>query len=206
MALPNTVILEEPWEIEPRLVGFGLHKVGLLRVRDLAVGAAADVTNFFCANSAGTFSYHYGVFGLRDQFVGRLWLLDRPGGIEVIRNVKTNMLIGFMNVDIACDDINEPQPRSDRGAGTERACQWNLFGNLPLVAERKEGLWNFYYLMVAENGAAELSCPIVEDTKIVGFVERIYLSDGSDIEPIRRLADDDATAEQFDPQVTRKRA
>lgn len=206
MALPQTVVLRGPWEVEPRLIEFGLNKAGLLRARDLAVGAAADVTNFFCANSAGTFSYHYGVFGLRDGFVGKLWLLDRPNGIEVIRNAKTDMLIGFMNVDIACDDVNEPKPRSDRGSGTERACQWNLFGNLPLAAERKDGLWNFYYLMVAENGAAEISCPIVEDGKIVGYVERIYLSDGSDIEPTRRVSDDDNTAEQFDPQVIRKLA
>ena len=69
----------------------------------------------------------------------------------------------FCNVDRACDDEHEPKPRSPKGAGAERACVGNLFGKeLPkYVPEPEEKDIATFYLMVDENGAAELSRPVV---------------------------------------------
>ena len=36
----------------------------------MAIAASADATSFHPANSAGTFSYHQGTFGLRKEYVG----------------------------------------------------------------------------------------------------------------------------------------
>ncbi len=206
MALIETRVLRQLWEVEPRLIELGkLNRPGLLKARDLALGAAADATPFHPANAAGTFAYHHGVFALRDGFVGDDWKVDRPNGIEVIRNVSTNVMVAFANVDVACSDFHDPKPRSDKGSGAERAGQGNLFGVLPQFAGREDGIWSLYYLMVAENGAAELSCPVIEGGTFVSFVERLYLSNGDDFNRIARIMDDGDVASNFDPQVIRKR-
>ena len=57
--------------------------------------------------------------------------------------------------------------------------------------------------MVDENGASELSRPIVSGETFKAFVERIYLSDGSDFDE-RMPLDDDEPAQEFDPLVSRK--
>src|SRR5690348_9068068 len=166
--------LRQPHEVDLRVAEMDLSREKLLRVRDMALGAGADVNDFFCSNSAGTFKHHYGVFGLRSEFVGKNWRLDRPNNIEIIRHATKNLMVAYSNVDIACNDANEPKPISDKGSGAERAAQGNLFGKLPIFIERQDGLWTLYYLMVAESGAAEISCPVVENNTFVTCVERIY--------------------------------
>lgn len=203
-------VLREEWEVLPRLAEMQLEKDKLLTVRTIAVGAAADATPFFPANAAGTFSYHYGTFGLRNEFVGGNWVLDRSNCVETIKNAELHIKIVFANVDVACDDEHEPKPRSSKGAGAERLCAGNdMFGGLPRyvkVPEASEGGWKVYYLMVAPNGAAELSLPIVKGGTFKQFIERLYLSDGSDFDAESKLSlDDDDVADDFDPQVARKK-
>ena len=204
-----TRILKEQWEIEPRLEYLQLDKAKLLNVRTTAVGAAADATPFHPANTAGTLSYHFGTFALRHEFVGGGWVLDRSNGVETIKNEARRIKIVFANVDIACSDEHEPKPRSSKGAGAERLCAGNdLFGGLPryapMVQPSIDG-WTVYYLMVAPDGAVELSCPIVKAGSFQHFVERLYLSDGSDLyaEPKLSLNNDDIAVD-FDPKVARK--
>ncbi len=76
--------------------------------------------------------------------------------------------------------------------------------DLPRYAPRTDEEWATYYLMVDENGASELSRPIVSGETFEAFVERIYLSDGSDFDPERMPLDDDEPAQEFDPLVSRK--
>jgi hypothetical protein len=57
----------------------------------------------------------------------------------------------------------DPKPRSRKGSGSERVCQNNLFGDLPRYAREIPKDWKAYYLMVAENGAAELSHCMVKN-------------------------------------------
>ncbi|MCW2310279.1 hypothetical protein [Rhodobium gokarnense] len=209
MALNTVKILREEWEVDPRLAELHTDKEKLLRVRAIAIGAAADATPFHPANAAGTFSYQHGTFALRNEHDGKEgWESDRPNGVEAIKNEGTHARVVFANVDIACSDAHEPKPRSAKGAGAERLCAGNddLFGGLPRFVDdghASDG-WITFYLMVAPNGAAELSRATVEHGQFKRFVERIYLSDGSDLDAEPVLMDDDVAADQFDPQVVRK--
>lgn len=205
-----TRILREEWEIRPRLHEMALDKDKLLNIRTLAVGASADATPFFPANAPGTFSYHYGTFGLRHEFVGDVWLKDTSNGVETIKNEALHIKIVFANVDVACDNAHEPRPRSNKGAGAERLCAGNdLFGGLPRyvkASDSSEGGWTVYYLMVAPNGAAELSLPVVKGGTFQKFIERIYLSDGRDMDGEPKLSlDEGDVATDFDPKVSRKK-
>jgi len=205
----TTRILREDWETSPRLVELQLEKSKLLTVRSTAVGAAADATPFHPANAAGTFSYQHGTFALRHEhvFAGSPWTVERPNGVEAIRNESNRTKLVFANVDIACNDEHQPKPRSRKGAGAERLCVGNsLFGDLPHYVPHvpvHDG-WTIYYLMVAPNGAVELSCPVVEGGTFVSFIERLYLSDGSDLDGEFKLSLDDHDAAHFDPKVARK--
>ena len=204
ISLLKTRILRDMLEVDAALLGFDLTVSGLLKARTMALGAAADSTPFHAANAAGTFAYHYGIYGLRNEFVGKHWRVDRPGGIEVIRNEAKNMLVGFANVDVACNDVHEPIPRSHKGSGSERVSQTEMFPIEHLYPEIPRGSRSLYYLMVAMNGAAELSCPIVREGTFKGFVDRIYLSTGEDFDHTARKFDDGDVAVTFDPQVSRK--
>src|SRR6266704_2583118 len=133
MPLSETKILREVWEVQPRLVALQTSLEKLLRVRAVAIGAAADATPFHPANAAGTFSYQHGTFALRSEHVGHDgWEAERPNGVEVIKNSAIKVRIVFANVDVACDDSHEPKARSEKGAGAERLCIGNgLFDHLP---------------------------------------------------------------------------
>jgi hypothetical protein len=200
----RTRILKEPWEVDPELARLNLTRPALLKVRTIALGAASDATVYHAANAAGTFAYHYGVYGLRDGLIGDHWKIDRPNGIEAIRNGAMNMVISFVNVDLACMDEHDPIPRSKKGAGAERASQGGLFGPLPTYAARPLNSCALYYLMVDERGAAELSRPVIKNHIFSAFLDRIYLSNGDDFDPAARSLDDGDNAMEFDPQVSRK--
>jgi hypothetical protein len=58
-----------------------------------------------------------------------------------------------------------------------------------------------YYLMIDQDGAAELTRPIVKNRTFISAVERIYLSNAAGT---KFLADDSLTLDNFEPQVIRK--
>ncbi|MGH6826100.1 hypothetical protein, partial [Methyloceanibacter sp.] len=166
MPATKTKILRETWEVEPALAALQLDRGKLLNVRTTALGAAADATPFHPANAPGTLSYQYGTFALRYEHVGDAWQADRPNGVEAIKNDAIRVRIVFANVDVACNDEQEPKARSEKGAGAERLCAGNgLFEDLPRYASVDDGKdegWVTYYLMVAPNGAVELTRATVE--------------------------------------------
>lgn len=208
MAMIETKVLREAWDVDRRLSELGLARATLLEVRDVALSAAANATNFHPANAAGTFSYQDGVWALRDRHVktGCEWELDRTDSIEMIRSEKRKIKIGFANVDVACDDEDEPKPRSKKGAGGERAFSGNLnlFNDLPSYAPLPSDEFAAYYLMIDSKGAAELTQPVVRNGTFSAYVERVYLSDGSDVLLDKLLLDSDDRVEDFDPIVARK--
>ena len=205
MSMIETMVLREPWEVDPRLAELQLGpRARLLKVVAIAISAGADATLFHPANAAGTFSYQHGTWALRDEFVGDVWQLDRPDGVEVIRNDSIKVKVVFANVDVACNDAQKPKPRSRKGAGAERVSVGNLFGSLPEFAPRQPHGWATYYLMVDEFGAAELTRPVIKNGTFVAYVEQIYLSDGSDLDREPLALDDGDVADDFDPQVVRK--
>ena len=107
-------------------------------------------------------------------------------------------------MDIACNDNLKPKPRSRKGAGAERVFIGNLFGSLPEYAPRQPDGWANFYLMVDEQGAAELTRPVVKNNTFTAYVERIYLSNGDDLDRDMLGLDDSDTADGFDPEVVRK--
>jgi hypothetical protein len=208
MAVTTTKIFREDWEVLPRLVTLLLKKEKLLTVRTVAIGAAAEATQFHPANAAGTLSYQHGTFALRNEHVGiDGWVQDRPNGVEAIKNESIRVRLVFANVDVACSDEHEPRARSGKGAGAERLCAGNgLFDDLPRFIDDKRGSdgWITFYLMVAANGAVELSRATIEYGQFKHFSERLYLSDGSDLDTVPSVVDDDVHADEFDPKVERK--
>jgi hypothetical protein len=201
----KTRILREPWDVDRRLAELGLTREGLLNVVTVALVEAANATPYHCANAAGTFSYQHGTWALRQEFVEGEWTLDRCDGVEAIWNGNQKVRVIFSNVDIACNDEQPPKPRSRKGAGAERACMGNLFGDLPRYAPRPSGEDATYYLMVDETGAAELTRPVVKGGTFSAYIERLYLASGDVFSGrILSLGDDENGLGDFDPQIARK--
>jgi hypothetical protein len=134
----ETITHREAWDADRRLKEMELARGGLLSVRSVAMGERASVTAFHCSNSSGTLAYHQAAWALRNEFVGGNWTLCRQDGIEGIRNDVLKIKVAFSNVDLACDDNHVPKPRSEKGAGAERACG-SLFDDLPHYTERPTG-------------------------------------------------------------------
>lgn len=191
-------------EIDRRLAELGLNLERLNKVREVARGASADATPYHPANAAGTFAYQHGTWALRDQFVGKEWKPDTTDGVEAISNETVKVKVIFANVDIACDDRQFPKPRSRKGAGAERACMGNLFGDLPIYAPRTNTAWATYYFMMDANGEVELTRPVIKGNTFSAYVERIYLPslNNEDID----LGNDDSGNDviDLDPVVARK--
>ena len=207
MSRPETRVLSEEWDTNRRLAELGLSRDGLLRARDIAMNGRDNTGPYHCANSPGTYSHHEGVAGIREQFVGAVWELCRSDGIEGIRHAENRMKVGFQNVDIAHNLLHDPRPRSEKGSGAERAAEGNLFGDLPrhYKADAVSAGTPLYYLMVAPDGACELSLPIIRNGKFDGFVERIFLDDGKDNDGEKLpLTDDSDTVSSFDVPISKK--
>lgn len=200
----ETNVFRNEWDVDGRLGSLDLTRDGLLAVRDRACVEEANATPFHPANAPGTFRYHHSVAEIRRRFVGDNWVIDREDGIETIKHIQLGLRIGFSNVDIACNDHRQPQARSEKGAGAQRASSGGLFDNLPHFAPRPKDNGALFYLMVDGKGACELSRPIVRDKVFYAYVERLYLSEGLDDDVALLLDPDDGPTEAFDPQIARK--
>lgn len=202
----ETKIVKDPADVARWVLGKRLSRAGLLRAAAIARNESANATAFHPANAAGTFGYQHGTFALRDQFVSDDddgWVIDRVGGVESIRNDAVKMRVAFCNVDLACDDNRVPQPRSHKGSGAELASRGgDLFKDLPHYAPRSTDDWSLFYLMTDENGATELTRPVLRAGTFVATIERVYLSYGGDDEPA--VEDHDDASDDFDPVVARK--
>lgn len=207
MGMVEMAVRREPLEVNARLAEMQIGPVDrLLKVRSVAVAACADATPFHPANAAGTLAYQHGTFALRNEFVvvDGPWRLDRADGVEAIVNDSRKIRIVYTNVDVACDEDIKPKPRSRKGAGSERVCMDNLFGSLPEFApEQREG-WETFYLMVDERGAAELTRPVLKRGTFTAYIERIFLSNGDDVDRKSLPLQDGDIADVFDPEVIRK--
>lgn len=205
-ALVQRVLKDEP-AVNQRLRELGLSKDGLLLVRTQAMAAGADATPDHPANAAGLLAYIQGVASLRRTFVGQDWRSERIENMEFIRNDELNMRVGFSNVKVAANDQVNPQARSPKGAGAARVCPhtMDLFqSNLEVNPFSYDEVIT-YFLMVDTNGAAELTRPTVESSNYREYLERIYLSDGSDFDGDSLIDDQgDDIADDFDPIVARR--
>ena len=188
-----TIIRRDPWEVEPRLKELHLTSKGLLRVRDVAIAGRNNATAFHAANAGGTFSYQDGTWCLRDEFVGPIWKMERPGGVEAIVSLEGPARVAFANVDRCCDEDHIPAPLSKKGSGAENLCEGNLFGSLPSYAKEETSLGiPLFYCMVDPDGRVELSRPTIEGNTFGPCVERNFIAAGGH--------DDDGTKIAVDPR------
>ena len=200
----ETLVRRNPWDVDHRLAELGLTREGLVKVAAAALAAAADATPFHPANASGMLAYIHAIYAVRNQFIGKEWDVFRLNGVEMIRNESIRVNVGYSNIDQACNVEHDPKARSSKGAGTARACQGNLFTDLPKYAPKPEGGSATFYLMVDPDGAAELSRPVLIGENFGPCIERNFLTDGSDFDGESLLLDEGDVADDFDPQVARK--
>jgi len=207
---------ERAVDVDRRLAELGLTKEGLIRAVQVARAERNNATDLHPANAPGTFSYHHGVFGIRREYLGGIhyrhegpgWVLDRKDGVEGIHNDALGLKVSFCNVDEACGK-DHPKPRSPKGAGAERASGPTLFehfgvGELARMVKMPTAGHALYYLMVDQQGRAELTRPIIARDTFVAAVERIFLIEGGEEEATVLPLDTDGIADGFEPQIVRK--
>jgi hypothetical protein len=212
----ETILLKEPWDVDRRLAELGLTKEGLIRAVQVARAERNNATDLHPANAAGTFSYHHGVAAIRREYLGGVhdrrkepdWVLDRQDGIEAIRNDTLGIKVSFCNVDVACG-TEHPKPRSEKGAGAERASGPTLFehagaDDLKPVVRVPVGGPALFYLMVDQQGRAELTRPVIARRTFVAAVERIFLIEDGEDEALVLPLETDGIADGFEPQIVRK--
>jgi len=203
----QTVIRRGPWEVEPVLKEIGVTSGGLRRVRDVACAARANATDFHAANAPGTFAYQDGVWCLRDEFVGDVWKMERPGGVEAIVSLQSGVRIAFANVDRCCDVNHDPLPISEKGSGAESLCEGNLFESLPSFTKEQTSLGiPLFYCMIDPDGRLELSRPTIVGRTFGPCVERNFISNGPGDDDGSKMSVDprDDSAVEITPTITRR--
>ncbi len=203
----KTIILQDATGINQRLTQLGLTYEGLKRVVHAAIVERNNATGLHPVNAPGTFAYHHGIAAIRREFLGEEWVSGRHDGIETICSKIFGIKVSFCNVDNACGR-DHPKPRSAKGAGAERASGQNLFeyagiGNLAHYAPKPVNGSVLYYLMVDQQGRAELTCPVISRGTFIAAAERIFIIEDVEENTVL-LLDTDDIADNFDPQIVRK--
>ena len=166
-----------------RLKELQLDVQRLLMVVERVKSARSLVSKNSLSNAPGMKAYLEGAEALRDEFVGDYWESTNKDHLEGIYNAGLNLKILFQNVDVACDPNIEPIARSPKGAASQRACQGNQKNiDLPLsqymempAPEELENLSEVYYLMIDQEGSAELSQPTIKSNQFDQFPKRIFI-------------------------------
>lgn len=206
------IIIDDPEEVRLFLEGNDLSVKSTLFVRDAAHIHMVDTSPLMALNAPGTLAYHYGLLETRVQFLGKKWEISRKSGIEAIFNPGKKIKLGYQSVDLACVRMISPNPRTEKGSGSERECEANLFEYFGVTAPKlvmlPKGIVPVFYIMVDERGAVEVSRPVIEDKKFTGFIVRAFVSDGSDLDKqkITPSGDLDAPADDFDVPVIRRQS
>lgn len=200
--------VQEPVERNARLEELELHYDRLIAAGQHALAGRASASPLHPSNTAGFLSYADGVKGLRVENMDANWELFSQEGVEGICNPGLKLRVLFANVHEACGE-NDPQSRSRKGAGSERVACGDLFEragiDLPDAVVRFRGDYKTYYLMVDQRGAMELSLPIVKaGGNFSHCVERIFLTEGSELDEIDLGTDEPADDSDLDFVVTRK--
>lgn len=208
MGFPTkTTCIERPYDVAEALSQLGLESPApLIRAADEAYTARLSATDNHPPGAAGTFSFLEGIRAIRDALVGEDWSRQDIGGVSFVENSVTRVRIGFWNVDRACDAVRPPIRNSEPGPYTAMALRDNRQGWLELdtsAAADAGSDWSHWFLMVGENGTAELSLVDGAD-----FVARLFLVREEDLDlldGIGSTVSDPIDEDAFDVPVSRKR-
>lgn len=203
----KTAIVAGETDVERRLADFGLNVDQIVAIGRVARARHDDASPLMPMNAPGSLAYIYGVEEMRHQIIDEEWRADRKLGVEAVINRKLGMRIAYQNVDKACSVHWKPHPRSAKGTGSENLCGPTLFEYAgvdpgPLTCVRTDGLAT-YYVMVAEDGGIELSCPIIENKTFHDFHERIFVRDLKELWE-NEIDVEDGPVDDFDINVALK--
>jgi hypothetical protein len=125
-----TRVYAKPWEIDSRLVPFGITRQELIEVVKGVVGARADAVENDPISAAGLFAYIFGTRYLRSLFRTKGYLLHRKDNIEAVKHPQRDLKIVYQSVDHAASKDHDPQALSGKGSAADRiigAAQGTLF-------------------------------------------------------------------------------
>ena len=209
MGFPTeTTCVERLDEVIDLLARLGLEgRAPLARAADEAYTARLGATDNHPPFAGGMFSFLEGVRAIRDVLVGDRWARRDIGGVSYVENSATRVRIGFWNVDRACDVGRVPVRNSELGPCTAMVLRDNRQGWLdldtdPAAAETAD--WSHWFLMVGQDGTAELS---LVDGAV--FVRRLFIVTVQDLDPLHGFGTsreaDDTEDPVFDVPVSRRR-
>jgi hypothetical protein len=209
---PAPLIYKEDWEIDARLVPFGVTRAELAEIARAVAGARADSVDNDPLSAEGQFAYIFGTRYTRALWRRKGWLLHRAENIESVRHPKFDWLVTYQSVELAASVLPEPRAISGKGAGADRfidAAQGDLFGSDETKPSsfKPENLGAWFYC-VSVNGddvRAELSRPIgVGGGNFEGFIERIFIIRDGEWTKLSVMPLTEGGPTEFEPIVTRK--
>jgi hypothetical protein len=205
----------EPWDVDARLVPFGVTRQELLVIVGGVVAARADSVDNDPATAEGQFAYIYGTRFLRSLFRSKGYLFYRQDNIEGVEHPDRNLKIIYQNVDLAASWLHDPRPLSAKGSGSDRivdSAQGSLFRPEDLASSEtiqldqiETGVWYFCVSVNGDDVRAELSLPsAIENGAFGKFVERIFIVGGGEWGSLMAKPKPDAGPAEFEPVITRK--
>ena len=205
-------IYREEWEVDRRLLPFGVTQAELLEIVRGVVAARADAVEDDPLTAEGQFAYIYGTRHTRALFRSKGYLRHRKENIEAVRHPDRALSIVYQSVHLAsCDDC-DPRAISGKGAGADRvidAAQGSLVFPDEVVRRHQggvnTGIWFFCVSVDGDDVRAELSLPTsVAGGNFDGFIERIFIVRPGDWAKVEISDNHNSDATEFEPTVTRK--
>src|ERR1700716_1220832 len=102
---PAPLIFAEDWEIDSRLVPFGVTRPELVEVARAVAGARADAVDNDPVTAEGQFAYISGTRNTRALCRRKGWLLHREENIESVKHPKRDWKIIYQSVDVAASPV-----------------------------------------------------------------------------------------------------
>ncbi|MBP1141088.1 hypothetical protein JOE29_003039 [Pseudomonas sp. PvP009] len=183
----DTIVIDEPSDVQAALAMLGLTKEKVVIIAKAAVYARAEyLPGVDPINFPGTRAYQAGIRQLRLLTYPDGWRPCRYRNIELVYNESMGLMFSFQNVDHACQK-DEPRSISSRGEATRelvgRGYEVDLFGSaVPMGAVSPPNAFpTIWYICTAADERrlqVEVSRPKpFEGDQFEGFHERIFIED-----------------------------
>ncbi|OJY38677.1 MAG: hypothetical protein BGP06_09420 [Rhizobiales bacterium 65-9] len=206
-------VYAEDWEIDSRLVPFGVTRAELLEITRAVVAARSDAVADDPASAEGLFAYIYGTRGVRRVFRAKGWIRHRHENIESVRHPDRPLQIVYQSVDLASSNIHTPLAVSGKGSGADRIIdegQGCLFVDEKSATSPfdpiNSGVWFFCVSVNGDDVRAELSLPAgVSGGNFNGFIERIFIIRDGEWAGIHVTESGGLDPTEFEPVVSRKK-
>jgi len=205
----------EVWEVDQRLVSFGVTRQELIKVVAGVVAARADAVDNDPVTAEGLFAYIFGTRFLRSLFRSKGYLTYRKDNIEGVEHAERDLKIIYQNVDVAASIQQTPRALSAKGSASDRVIesgQGDLFTEEELASAHvvkfgkiETGVWYFCVSVSGDDVRAELSLPMrIEGGNFADFIERIFIVRGGEWAGLIVQSEPDQGPAEFEPVVTRK--